>query len=204
MSNVPEEVKKVLKELGETAETAGWVHRQSKQWIVSHKALERVAARKNIKFDAPVIVESHINDKSVAIVVTGHLGDQTQWSFGEAADYNNKMGYPFAMAEKRAKDRVILKLVGLHGYVYSEDEAEEFQESKPKDFKDVPGDLISPEQAREIVNLMVETQTLESKFCQAFEITKLDRLPASKFKTAKEMLEKKLENKLNKQGAADA
>lgn len=36
--------------------------------------------------------------------------------------------YPFAMAEKRAKDRVILKLAGLHG-LYSEDEADEFKES---------------------------------------------------------------------------
>ena len=192
MSNVPEEVKKVLKELGETAESAGWVHKQSKQWIVSHKALERVAARKNIKFDAPVIVESHINDKSVAIVVTGHLGDQTQWSFGEAADYNNKMGYPFAMAEKRAKDRVILKLVGLHGYVYSEDEAEEFKESKPEDFKDVPGDFISPEQALEITNLMTATKVTKEQFCKRFEVESVDRLPSDDFDRAKIMLNERL------------
>lgn len=193
MSNVPEEVKKVLKELGETAESSGWVHKQSKQWIVSHKALERVAARKNIKFDAPVIVESHINDASVAIVVTGHLGDQTQWSFGEAADYNNKMGYPFAMAEKRAKDRVILKLVGLHGYVYSEDEAEEFKESKPKDFKDVPGDLINPEQAREIVDLMSKTNTLKQAFCTHFKVDSVGDLKTTDFDRAITMLNAKLE-----------
>lgn len=36
------------------------------------------------------------------------------------------------MAEKRAKDRVILKLVGLHGDVYSQSEADEFQEEQPK------------------------------------------------------------------------
>jgi hypothetical protein len=36
------------------------------------------------------------------------------------------------MAEKRAKDRVILKLVGLHGDVYSEEEADEFKNEKPK------------------------------------------------------------------------
>ena len=30
--------------------------------------------------------------------------------------------YPYAMAEKRAVDRAILKLLGLHGFVYSEDE----------------------------------------------------------------------------------
>jgi hypothetical protein len=31
------------------------------------------------------------------------------------------------MAEKRAKDRVILKLIGLHGMVYSEIEADDFR-----------------------------------------------------------------------------
>ena len=32
------------------------------------------------------------------------------------------------MAEKRAKDRIILKLIGFHGEIYSEDEAEDFEE----------------------------------------------------------------------------
>ena len=31
--------------------------------------------------------------------------------------------YVYAMAEKRAKDRVILKLIELHGLVYSEEES---------------------------------------------------------------------------------
>jgi hypothetical protein len=35
------------------------------------------------------------------------------------------------MAEKRAKDRVILKLIELHGFVYSEEEADEFKQSRP-------------------------------------------------------------------------
>jgi hypothetical protein len=35
------------------------------------------------------------------------------------------------MAEKRAKDRVILKLIELHGLVYSEEEADEFKNSRP-------------------------------------------------------------------------
>ena len=60
--------------------------------------------------------------------------------------------------------------------------------------------LISPEQAREIVDLMVETKTLESKFCQAFKVTKLDQLQVHQFETAKAMLNKKLE----KQGVSDA
>jgi hypothetical protein len=39
------------------------------------------------------------------------------------------------MAEKRAKDRVILKLVGLHGDVYAEDEADSFKEERPEEIK---------------------------------------------------------------------
>ena len=65
-------------------------------------------------------------------MVVGRMGERSEWSIGEAASYNNKNSYPFAMAEKRAKDRVILKLVGLHGDVYSEDEADAFKESRPE------------------------------------------------------------------------
>ena len=56
---------------------------------------------------------------------------RTEWSIGEATPYNNKNGYPFAMAEKRAKDRVILKLVGIAGDVYSSEEADDFKQSNP-------------------------------------------------------------------------
>ena len=61
------------------------------------------------------------------MVVFGHLGEISEWSIGEASPTNNKNAYPFAMAEKRAKDRVILKLIGLHGMVYSEIEADDFR-----------------------------------------------------------------------------
>lgn len=40
----------------------------------------------------------------------------------------NSAAYPYAMAEKRAKDRVILKLINLSGILYSEDEADDFRE----------------------------------------------------------------------------
>src|SRR5919112_1975841 len=35
--------------------------------------------------------------------------------------------YVYAMAEKRAKDRVILKLIGLHGLLSTEEEADELK-----------------------------------------------------------------------------
>lgn len=99
--------------------------------VLYHKAYEIIAAQENIVFDPPQIIESNSKDKTVCICVTGRLGERAEWSFGEAAPNNNKNSYPYAMAEKRAKDRVVAKLVGLAAYVYSEDEADDFKD-KPK------------------------------------------------------------------------
>ncbi|MFE1602502.1 trna delta -isopentenylpyrophosphate transferase [Methylobacterium sp. ID0610] len=118
---------------------AGNVWRVQGTAVIYHKALERIAAQARIRFDAPVIVRAE-RDEAV-ILVTGHMpgpgGERAEWSIGEALiGVNYKIGgrqpaYVYAMAEKRAKDRVILKLVGLHGLLYSEDEADEFKASRP-------------------------------------------------------------------------
>jgi hypothetical protein len=128
LNNIPEKVTAVLKEIGMTGDKACWNCHGT--WVVLHKALEKVAAHKGIIFDAPQIIETNAEKKIAVMQVTGHLGDRVEWSIGEATPYNNKNGYPYAMAEKRAKDRVILKLVGLHGDVYSEEEADDFKESR--------------------------------------------------------------------------
>lgn len=101
-------------------------------WVVYHKVLEQIAAKAKITFDTPTVLEANGVARSVALCVTGRLGDRCEWSVGEAAPPNNKNAYPWAMAEKRAKDRVILKLIGLHGFAYSEEEADAFKETKPK------------------------------------------------------------------------
>lgn len=95
-------------------------------WVVYHRAIERIAAKAGITFDMPEIVEAKSADRIVAIVARGFMGERSEWSFGEAAPGNNKNSYPYAMAEKRAKDRVVLKLVGLHGLAYSEEESDDF------------------------------------------------------------------------------
>ena len=96
-------------------------------WIAYHRALEKVAAKKGITFDRPAVIEAKGDQKVAAICVFGRVGEREEWSIGEAAPGNNKNAYPWAMAEKRAKDRVILKLIGLHGDVYSEEEADDFR-----------------------------------------------------------------------------
>lgn len=98
-------------------------------WVAYHWACEQIAREAGVVFESPVLMACDLSTNTVAVCVTGRIGDIAEWSFGEAAPNNNKNSYPWAMAEKRAKDRVILKLVGLHGEVYSEEEADDFKKS---------------------------------------------------------------------------
>lgn len=113
-------------------------------WVVKHKALERIAAEKGIVWDRPAMIEHDAANKIAVICVFGKLGDRTEWSIGEASPANNKNAYCYAMAEKRGKDRVILKLLDGHGALYSESEADEFAEQQPRQNPHVtrPADIL--------------------------------------------------------------
>lgn len=99
-----------------------WQIPQNKQWVCKHAALEVVATKAGIVWLPPQIIEAATADGIAVLAVSGKMGDRVEWSTGEASPKNNKNSYPWAMAEKRAKDRVVLKLAGIHGLVYSEDE----------------------------------------------------------------------------------
>ena len=129
MPSISPELKEILQKYGETAEAVWNCHGT---WVAYHAALERIARKAKIVFDPPTVVEADSAAKVAAICVSGKMGSTEEWSIGEAAPANNKNAYPFAMAEKRAKDRVILKLVGLHGMVYSEDESDDFKKDNFK------------------------------------------------------------------------
>jgi len=133
MNTTDKKIAEVLAKFGEPM--AGNVWRVQGTAVIYHKALERVAAQAKIQFDAPSIVRAE-RDEAV-ILVTGRMGERVEWSIGEAligVNYRvsgKQAAYVYAMAEKRAKDRVILKLIELHGLVYSEEEADEFKNSRP-------------------------------------------------------------------------
>ncbi|MCJ2097149.1 MULTISPECIES: trna delta -isopentenylpyrophosphate transferase [unclassified Methylobacterium] len=113
--------------------------------VIYHKTLERIAAQAGIVFEPPTIIRAE-RDEAV-LLVTGRLpgakagakqaADRIEWSMGEALVNVNyrvsgkQAAYVYAMAEKRGKDRVILKLIELHGLVYSEEEADEFRAHLP-------------------------------------------------------------------------
>lgn len=110
---------------------AGNVWRVQGTAVLYHKTLERIAAQAKITFDPPTIIRAE-RDEAV-VLVTGRMGERVEWSFGEALVGSNyrvsgkQAAYVWAMSEKRAKDRVILKLIELSGLVYSEDESDDFK-----------------------------------------------------------------------------
>src|SRR3954463_1366169 len=110
--------------------------------VVLHKALERLAAAIGVQWEDPQVIRSE-RDEAV-VLVRGYIkGRPAEWSIGEACiglnyKVTGKMQpYPYAMAEKRGKDRVILKLAGLHG-VYSEEEADDFKQDHRGEYIEGP------------------------------------------------------------------
>lgn len=122
--------------------------------VIYHKTLERIAAQAGIVFEPPTVIRAE-RDEAV-ILVTGRLPgakpgtERVEWSMGEALVNVNyrvsgkQAAYVYAMAEKRGKDRVILKLIELHGLVYPEEEADEFRAHQipvravDEDFEEAP------------------------------------------------------------------
>src|SRR5690606_29514948 len=131
-------LKEVLGQYHDNPEKAIWNCHGT--WVAYHNDLEAIAAKAGITFDPPFPLETNGKDKSVAISVTGRFKDKVEWSIGEASPGNCKNAYPYAMAEKRAKDRVVLKLLGLHGLVYSEEETDDFKQPTPSNGYHKPSD----------------------------------------------------------------
>jgi hypothetical protein len=106
--------------------------------VVKHQALERLSSALRIIWHKPEVLRAE-RDEAV-LIVTGNLpSGPSEWSIGEAVIGQNLLArnktavYPYAMAEKRAKDRVILKLAGLYGS-HSEEEADDFKQGgKPEE-----------------------------------------------------------------------
>lgn len=141
MPSLPKEIADFMKAYGVLASEV-WAVPGGKAYAVKHSALERIATERGIWFDPPKVIEANALEKVAVVCVTGHWGDQrTDWSFGEASPHNCKNAYVFCMAEKRARDRVTLKLLNTHGNLYSEDEADDFKQPRENPHVTRPEDI---------------------------------------------------------------
>ncbi len=126
MAKMPEHIQKFMADY-EVGQDEIWLLPGGRSYAVRHSALERIATQRGITFEPPQIIEADGVNGVVTLLVTARMKDATAWTFGEAAPRNNKNPYSWAMAEKRGKDRCVLKLLNTHGAIYSEDEADDFK-----------------------------------------------------------------------------
>lgn len=217
MSKIDERTEEVLRKYlpeGYNTNDAVWpLEKKNKKgelfiaaWIAKHKALEVIAAHNNVRFDLPVIYEQD-SSKAVSMLVVGHLGEKTEWSIGEASIENYSAfkgnGYKWAMAEKRGKDRVILKLMGLHGDLYSQEEAEEF-EKQPSNIDKIEEDVpITKDQVMDIRKLMKKAKPNLENFHEFFNTVNesgegdIRLLKSSQYEKAIQLLNAKIQRNEN-------
>ena len=132
VANIEPRVKKILAQYDLNPEHALWsLTRGNKTTMVMlHKYCELVGAKAGVIIDDLVEVETNSASGIAVVKCYAHNDKMKVITYGEASPKNSKVAYPYAMAEKRAVDRAILKLVGLHGFVYSEDEIDDTEDQK--------------------------------------------------------------------------
>ena len=103
-------------------------------WIMTHDAVEKIGSIEGVKILSPTwLAKGEGSTERWALEVRGYIGqrppdDEMLWTTGEADTKNCKTDYPVAICEKRAKDRLILKLIRAYEEgIYSESEAEVFK-----------------------------------------------------------------------------
>ena len=116
-------VKEILEELKFNPSECLWEKHGAT--CMKHRYIEIAGQEKSVVIESLDEVEKNSAEGVVAIKCTASLGKAKVITYGEATPKNNKNGYPYAMAEKRAIDRAILKLIGIHGFVYSDDEVDD-------------------------------------------------------------------------------
>jgi len=167
-------LKKAFSDLGfsdEEIQDGCWLLERNNKgiaWIALHKFLERVAQRADINFETPTLLS--VTEKEIALCVSGKdKNGKSAWSIGEASLTNCKNDYRWAMAEKRAKDRVILKLLGIAGDMYSEEEADEFKKGSDEFQKEVAKQAtkITKEQNKKLKEYQESEDGLRERFTNA-------------------------------------
>ncbi len=101
----------------------------------------------------------------VAMIITGYKLDNPDykiWTTGEANASNCTAEYLLAMAEKRGKDRIILKLINAYEFgIYSDVEADDFVKKPTKPTKKQTSLLWKLEDALGLKHCNTDTMTKE-------------------------------------------
>lgn len=107
------------------------------KFAIKHAALEKLAHDYSVETE-PFLQSCNLEKGCVVVKAVAVYRKKKYFSFGEVSPLNNDFEYPVAVAEKRAIDRSILKALGIHGDVYSD---QELSNKKNTNYKDVGVDL---------------------------------------------------------------
>ena len=135
MLNIPNQIIKVaekynLKLPNDRKDMTGDVWCIGNNFILKHDALTKIAKNEGVVFHKP---EVHIiyNDKQffgVAMYGEAELDGYKIWTTADSTTQNTMAKYYFNMAEKRLRDRQVLKLLDLYeDGLYSDVEADDFK-----------------------------------------------------------------------------
>lgn len=145
MAKLDDRIKDFMTKFGVTNDEI-WLVPGGKSYAILHKALQRIARDRHIMITVNVVEQLCNLEQGYAVVKAfGKMGDEFCESYGEASPKNNRNQYPLAMAQKRAEDRVILGLLSVYGDVYSEEEAENFQQTRQNPHVTQPEDIFDGE-----------------------------------------------------------
>ena len=120
-----------------------WFMSHAKKYAITHKSMEKIQVREKIKITDLELSFIDLGLGACVVKCTAVKNKLQVITFGECNKKNNHNAYPVAMAEKRAIDRAILKLAGMHGDFYSEDELtlrQEQEDKKDSSGMTIPGD----------------------------------------------------------------
>ena len=135
MLNIPNQIIKVADKYNlnlpnDRKDMTGDVWCIGNNFILKHDALTKIAKNEGVVFHKP---EVHIiyNDKQffgVAMYGEAELDGYKIWTSADSTKENTMAKYYFNMAEKRLRDRQVLKLLDLYEYgLYSDVEADDFK-----------------------------------------------------------------------------
>lgn len=98
--------------------------------IITRAGIDKIMAANDIEIQYDIVNLS--DDHSHCLIkALGKRGEKIIQTFGECTPKNNSNAYPVAMAEKRAKSRIVLMLAGFYELgIFGEDEADDFSKSK--------------------------------------------------------------------------
>ena len=171
--------------------------------ILTHDACEKIASIEGVRYQKPEWL-SKGQDGVWAVEVSGFKKDDPDnviWTTGEASRQNCTAKYFVNMAEKRAKDRLILKLIRAYEHgIKSEDEADDFKNPATDNGSQGLSKADILEALREAVVMLDDKQAvfntadkLFSEGQKSFNASKLKALSADKLELVLDNIKKQIE-----------